>query len=195
MAKTPVAAVGFRVKSGWATAVLVAGSVDAPRALARSVVELSDPKFPESRQPYHASTGKKETNAAKLRARIKVVKRAAGRSVRELIDTHRSLAGRLHGAGLVVGSLIEPEAISNPHIRAHAYEGQLFRTVLAEALGECGLRCRVVTERSVYVEAAAALKRTPVALKRTIDAMGRELGRPWGANEKMAALAAWMALA
>src|SRR5438046_3000435 len=48
------AAVGFRVKSGWATAVLLVGPARAPRVADRRVIELSDPAVPTSRQPYHA---------------------------------------------------------------------------------------------------------------------------------------------
>ncbi len=188
-------ALGFRVKSGWATAVLLAGRVDAPRVLDRCVVELSDPEFPETRQPYHASTGREETNAAKVKRRVKTVERVANRSVSKLIERYRDRAGRLRGAALVVGSVIKPDSIANPHIRAHAHEGELFRTVLQNSLDACGLRCRVVVERKAYLNAASALERSETELKRALVAMGRSIGRPWGANEKLAALGAWMALA
>ena len=48
------AAIGFTVKSGWACAVLVAGSATSPRVVDSRRVDLSDPAIPESRQPYHA---------------------------------------------------------------------------------------------------------------------------------------------
>ena len=117
------------------------------------------------------------------------------RSVAELVERHRTLAPRLRFAGLVVGSLIEPETIANPHIRAHAYEGKLFRTVLEESLAECGLRCRVVREGDIYAQAVAAIARPEAGLESgTFDAMKRDVGPPWAANEKLAALAAWMML-
>ena len=43
---------GFRIKSGYAIAVVLTGSRQAPVALARRVVELSDPEVAETRQPY-----------------------------------------------------------------------------------------------------------------------------------------------
>lgn len=49
------AAIGLRVKSGWATAVLLAGPIQSPRVLDRRIVELSDPKVPASRQPFHST--------------------------------------------------------------------------------------------------------------------------------------------
>jgi hypothetical protein len=40
----------------------------------------------------------------------------------------------LSEAGLVVGSDSDPAVIMNPHIRVHAAEGRLFRTVIEQAL-------------------------------------------------------------
>jgi hypothetical protein len=195
VSRAQTAAIGFRVKSGWATAVLLSGDPDAPCAVDRSIVELSDETVPQSRQPYHAATGKEETDPAKIRKRIAVVRRAANRSVRELVERHRSLVPGVRGATLIVGSVIDPESIANPHIRAHAYEGQLFRTVVADALDECGVASQVVTEREAYAKGAALLGRSEAAIRTTLDAMRAEMGRPWGADEKLAALAAWMTLA
>src|SRR5205823_11690442 len=41
------ATLGFRVKSGWAAAVLLAGPVESPQLLDRRVVQLCDPAIPE----------------------------------------------------------------------------------------------------------------------------------------------------
>jgi hypothetical protein len=41
--------------------------------------------------------------------------------------------------GIVVGSIIDPATIANPHIRAHAQEGQLFRTVVETAAKKLGI--------------------------------------------------------
>ena len=188
MAKIEAAAIGFRVKSGWALAVLVSGGDGDPRALDRSVVELSDDAFPESRQPYHAATGKEETDDAKIQARLKIVRSVAGRSVAELVERCRNLAPQLGRAALVVGSLTEPMKIANPHIRAHAYEGQLFRTVLQDALRTSGVESSAVLEREIYAQAAARLNRSEADIKRVVDGMGASVGRPWTANEKLAAL-------
>jgi len=194
VAGVEVGASGFRVKSGWATAVLVVGSLDAPRVIERSIVALSDPALPETRQPYHAATGREETDQAKVKRRVKIVQRAARRSVGEWLERQKSMGVRVRGAGLVVGSQIEPGAIANPHIRAHAHEGKLFRTVIVDVLEQCGLRCRILIERNAYADAAAILRRSEAELKRAVTAMGTTIGRPWGANEKLAALAAWISL-
>lgn len=188
-------AVGFRVKSGWAVAVLLSGPSGAPRVLDRHVVDLSDESVPESKQPYHAAMGRLEEDGAKIRQRTKVVQRVAARSVAVLLDEFRAASYAVDKAGLVVGSQIDPRTISNPHIRAHALEGQLFRKVLEDELKTQGLSCLVAVERDAYTRAAEVLKRPEGELKRTLSGLGRQLDGPWRAEEKLAALVAWMALA
>jgi hypothetical protein len=193
--QAPGAALGFRVKSGWACAVVLIGAAQAPQALDRRRLELSDPAIPESLQPYHAAMGKLETDEAKIGQRAQVIERATKQSVAALLDHCRAAGQSLGGAGLVVGSQIDPATIANPHIRAHALEGRLFRSVLQEALQARGLPCTVVVERQAYDRAAAVLGRSAADLKRAVGALGQALSGPWRAEEKLASLAAWMTLA
>jgi hypothetical protein len=193
-AAVPRAAVGFRVKSGWACAVGLVGPASAPVVIDRCRALLSDGEVPESQQPYHAAMGKLEEDAAKIRARTEVVEHAARQSVAALLDRLKAAGYTLYGAGLVVGSQIDPSAIANPHIRAHALEGRLFRTVLQSALEAHGLPCAVHVERGVYAAAAPVLGRPEGDLKLAVAALGRAFGGPWRAEEKLASLAAWLAL-
>jgi hypothetical protein len=189
------AVIGFRVKSGWATAVLVTGSIQSPQVLDRRTIDLCDQTIPESRQPYHAGMGKLETDEDKVARLRQIVRRATNRSVSELIGDYRESAHQVRAAGLMVGSVIDPASVANPHIRAHALEGRLFRTVLEDALASCGLRCLVIVERNMYARAAQVLGRSEHDLKQLLADFGRTLGKPWRADEKAAALAAWLALA
>jgi hypothetical protein len=189
------AAIGLRVKSGWATAVLVGGAIPAPQVFDRRTIDLCDPAIPESRQPYHAGMGKLETNEAKVATLRNVILQATNGSVRELVGDYRKSGYHLRAVGLVVGSLINPARVTNPHIRAHALEGRLFRTVLEEAMQSQGLSCSVIMERNIYTRAAEVLQRSADDLRRCVTALGRSLGQPWRADEKVAALAAWLALA
>ena len=145
--KETKAAVGFRVKSGWATAVLLVGRIETPQALGRRIVVLSDPDLPETQQPYHAGMGLLEEDEATINSRTAIVQRVAALSVKATLDDFATAGHWILRAGLVVGSLTNPRSISNPHIRAHALEGQLFRRVLAGALEAHGLLCSVVLER------------------------------------------------
>jgi hypothetical protein len=189
------AVLGFRVKSGWATAVLLAGTLQSPQAIFRRIVELSDAGVPETKQPYHAGMGILEEDEAKIRRRTAIVERAAKSSVAGLVEQCRAAGYVVRSAGLVVGSQIDPAKIANPHIRAHALEGRLFRSVLGDALKAHGISSLVVTERDIYLQAAALLAQTESKLKRRLAELGRALDGPWRAEEKLAALAAWMRLA
>ena len=189
------AAIGFRVKSGWATAVLLVGPARAPRVADRRVIELSDPAVPTSRQPYHEVMDAAPAQGAKLERRLRsVVARITRRSVRRLLQEYRSTGHAVRRVALVVGSDIDPARIANDHIRAHALEGRLFRTALERACRAFGLRASVLVEREAYPEGATALRRSESQVKRAVKELGRAIDGPWRADEKTAALAAWMTL-
>jgi hypothetical protein len=187
-------ALGFRVKSGWASAVLLGGNADSPQLLDRQRVELCDPEVPASHQPYHAAMGKLQTDEDRIQRLRKVIARAAHKSVTNLLAQWRSADRPLQGAGLVVGSEGDPSRITNPHIRAHALEGQLFRTVLKDALASHEIQCQVFVERTLYEQGAAMLEQPQEKLRRLVTSLGAGQGGPWRADEKAAALAAWLAL-
>jgi hypothetical protein len=115
--------------------------------------------------------------------------------VRTLVEELRSRAGGLRGAAIVAGSDTDPAKIANPHMRAHASEGRLFPDLVEEALAACGLDCRRLVERELHGAAGKALGLPSGQVTRALAAMGRRVGPPWRAQEKAAALAAWMLLA
>jgi hypothetical protein len=186
-----VTGVGFRVKSGYAIAVVLSGPATAPAAVSRHVVELSDPDVEETRQPYHSRFGEAEEDERAIAKRVKIIERAAARSVDALLAAAPSPP---RAAGLVVGSVIDPATVGNQHIRAHANEGRLFRTVLQEALSRRDIACAIVVEKTLAETARAALKRSDDDIKRSLAAFGKVLGSPWRGDEKAAATAAWMSL-
>src|SRR6267143_2949189 len=132
--KPQTAALGFRVKSGWAVAVLLKGPVRSPQLCDVRQIDMSDPQFPETKQPYHAAMGKLETDRRKINRHVDVVRRIAEESIATLLASYRQNGYTITRAVLAVGSQVDPDSIANPHIRAHAFEGQLFRAVLEEAL-------------------------------------------------------------
>jgi hypothetical protein len=156
--KVQTAALGFRVKSGWAAAVLLNGPASSPRLSDVRRIELSDPRLPETRQPYHAAMGKLEMETRKVNRRIDAVRRIAKKSIATLLAGYRGKRYTVKYASLVVGSQIDPDSIANPHIRAHAFEGQLFRFVIEEALQTHRIRTDILIERDAYRQAAAKLK-------------------------------------
>ena len=192
--KPAKAALGFRVKSGWAVAILIGGSVRSPQLRDSCLMNLSDPRDPATRQPYHAAMGKLETDAVKLKDRTQSVRRATEKSIVDLLKRYIDKGCAIHRAGLVVGSVIDPDSIANPHIRAHALEGRLFRMTLAAALQARRIRCAIFTERDAYRSAAKTLRKSPAQIKCTVTNLGRFANGPWRAEQKLAALAAWASL-
>src|SRR5437016_5594444 len=118
------------------------------------------------------------------------VRRVTRRSLARLLARYRVQGRTVRGLALVVGSVIDPASIGNDHIRAHALEGQLFRTALERAARRGRVPCATHVERGLYEAAAARLKRTPAELKRRVAELGWAVAGPWRAEEKTATLAA-----
>src|SRR5438132_1703091 len=185
---------GFRVKSGSAVSILIDGSVRSPHLCESQVINLSDPRNPETRQPYHAAMGVLETNASKLERRMQSIRRATEKSIVDLFKRCTDNGYAIRRAALVVGSVIDPDSIANPHIRAHALEGRLFRTTLEAALQSRGIQCAIFIEHDTYPTASNLLRQSRTQIQRTLAHLGRSVNGPWRADEKLAALAAWMSL-
>jgi hypothetical protein len=192
--KAEIPGIGFRVKSAWAPVVLLTGPVRSPQVHDVARVDLSDPRLPEMRQPYPAPMGKREADKPTVNQRVRVVRRVAQESISRLLASYHRRGNRIRRASLVVGSEIDAASIPNPHIRAHAFEGQLFRSVVEDALHAHDIRTAIFLERDAYSKAATQLKKSSTDVRRTIQNIGRFTDGPWRAEQKLAALAAWVAL-
>ena len=189
------AALGFRVKSGWAMVVLVTAS-SPPVVIDRRRIDLSDPAVPASAQPFHAGLDLPGAAAARAVARlVKYVERSSERALLELIEHYRAGGHRLVGAGIVVGSTVDPQTIRNDHIRAHAEEGRLFRVVIEDALKVSRLKSAVTREKDSIGEGRKMLGISEPRLRTELAKMGKAVEGSWRAEEKAATLAALMVLA
>ena len=192
--KAETAALGFRVKSGWAAAVLLNGPIDSPVLRDNLVIDMSDPQVPETREPYHATFGQLETDAKKTNRRRDMVQRVTRQSITSLLAHYRRKSYTIARACLVVGSQLDPATIANPHIRAHALEGQLFRSVLEQALKAHNIRTGILVEREAYARAAAQLRKSIDEVSNMTQQFRGSTDGPWRVEQKLAALAAWSAL-
>lgn len=192
--KAETAAPGFRIKSGWAAVVLLTGPIGSPALRDNRMIDLSDPRVSETRQPYHATFGQLETDAKKAARRTGIVHRITAQSITDLLSDYRGKGYSITGASLVIGSQLDPASIANPHIRAHALEGQLFRSAVEEALNAHGIRTLILLERDAYARATAQLKKSSDDMRQTIQDLGRSTEGSWRAEQKVAALGAWLAL-
>jgi len=185
-------AFGFTVKSGWAAAVVVDRSADSPAAVASRRIELSDPSDAHARQPYHAAAGTARKPGPQLDKLIAAVETFGRQSVAAFIRELEKTGRRFDGAGIVVGSLIDPADIANDHIRIHALEGQLFRGIVKAATDRRNLASFVWRARDLYGFAATSLKRSESDVRQTMNGLSRPVDAPWRAEQKAAALAAWV---
>jgi hypothetical protein len=174
--------------------VLLRGSKSALELCWSETIQLCDPRHPETQQPYHAAMGELETDEIKLNQRIEVVCRITEQAIVDLVKRCATDGRAVRRAALVIGTVIaHKESIANPHIRAHAFEGRLFRKTLEAALQAQGIRGAVYRERDTYGTATKSLRQSSERIKRALNKLGpRENG--WRADQKLAASAARLVL-
>ena len=192
------AALGFRVHSGWAAAVVVSGSLDAPVVVDRRKIQLVKIFSYTFRQPYHTAEKMPRQDAGKfIRSIQSEAKRLALSALRSL---QRDLAEGdfklVCGALLLASGRALPalEQILVSHALIHTADGELFRDSLRAACARFALPLQGIREKELIATASKAFGLQTAALKRRIAALGKPLGPPWSQDEKFAALAAWLSL-
>jgi len=140
---------GVRVKSGWASAVLVGCPAGEPVVLDSRRLELADPATPATTQPYHAARGTAQLDQAVIATLIEQIERSAAHSIGEALAAYRAAGLTPRGAAVIGTSDRDPETITNPHIRVHALEGRLFRRVVTEALTGAGIPTTYLLEQDL----------------------------------------------
>jgi hypothetical protein len=193
------AALGFRTHSGWAAAVAVAGSPGRPVILERRRIETADIAIEGSKQPYHAAEGSDVEIAEAWiqecrRTSMLLAKRAVGAMAAQLKQNGFTVAG----VGILFASgreLPDLAAILRSHALIHTAEGEFFREVLVRACDDSALPVTKLKEREAWDRGALVFRLTSTDLQRRIGELGKSVGPPWRQDHKLAALAAWIALA
>lgn len=192
------AAVGFRVHSGWAAAVTMSGSRDAPVVVDRRNIQLVKTYTYTYRQPYHTAKEMVRQDAAKFIRGVKSdAKRLGVSSLRALRKDLAEGDFKIVRGVLLLASgrpLPEIEQILASHALIHTADGELFRDSLRAACGLCDLPVEGVREKELFATASKVLAIQPAVLKRRLAGLGKALGPPWSADEKFAALAGWLTL-
>jgi hypothetical protein len=93
--------------------------------------------------------------------------------------------------GAMPGSL---EQIRAAHPRIHTAEGCFYRDALLAAAEAMGLVARVLPPKELESAAATVMRLARAQVPGLLTDAGRIVGRPWGKDQKMAALAAWVML-
>ena len=193
------AALGLRAHSGWAVLVAIGGPLSAPAVIARSRIELVRPEIPRSAQPYHAAAEMQLADAEAFLARCAqaahtLAATAIGEALADL--SARGLRPAACAVLLAAGRpLPNLPSILASHPAIHTAEGEFFRNALKSAAGSHGLAVTGIKERELLTRAAARLRISADRLTRRAAEMGKTCGPPWRQDEKLSALAAWLALA
>jgi hypothetical protein len=163
-----VTAAGFRVKTGRAIVIVLD---DEQRFVARREIALVDPRVPETAEPHHAVMHLPWRDAQlAVKPFEEAIVRVADDELRKLVDEFG-----IDCVGVAGAPDRDPGKVGNEHIRAHSAEGMLFRQAVEAAARHAGLPCITISDRE-----------TPPALKE----LGSKAGRPWRADERLAAHAA-----
>ena len=187
--------IGLRAKTGRAIAVVLGGSSRTRVVLLKTEIKLVDPKVPGTAQPYHEVMDLPwEQSQRAVRKYAAAIERTAKKALKKLIEEQQSNGRKIAGVGIVGAPDRELGRIGNPHIRAHAAEGVLFRRVLDLAAQSNGLKWQVFSDRNFDEAMAGKLGAKYARVKRTLSELSRSVPSPWRSDEKQAAMAAWLVL-
>jgi hypothetical protein len=192
------AALGFRVHSGWAAAVVLCGPLDAPVVVDRRKIQLVKIFSYTFRQPYHTAKKMQRQEAIKfIRGVQSDAKRLALSALRSLQTDLAEVDFKLVRSALLLASgraLPALEQILASHALIHTADGELFRDSLRAACALFRLPVQGIREKELFATASKAFGLQPAVLKRRVAAFGKSLGPPWSQDEKYAALGAWLSL-
>ena len=195
---TQRAAIGFKLHTGWAALVAVAGDPDRIQVLLRRRIELLPPNSSISRFVYHAASEMPLAQATELVERgTQAAQEAACLAVTDAVEELSSRGIRIDVCGVLSGSTVVPNdlaAILRSHPLIHSAEGLLFQNAIVSACEGRGLTVVLMREREVWVRAAAAWDITEPGLQKNVAALRKTLGPPWSADYKVATAIALLAL-
>lgn len=195
MSKSNVVTIGLRAKTGRAIAVVLGGTKDAPVVISKTEFKLTDPNIPETFQPYHEVMDLPwEQSQKAVLTFTRPIEVVARKALATMIKELQTGGFAVKKVGIVGSKDRDLARIGNYHIRAHAAEGILFRSVLELAATANKVKSRSFSDRELEGIAALELEFQSSVLKRRLNELGKPLAPPWRGDEKQAAVAAWLML-
>jgi hypothetical protein len=161
-------AIGVTVHTGWGACLIVGGTLRNPEIVNNKVIELLDDR---ERFCYHRAAEMKPELVQEWLTRVRAKALARARS-----ELSPLLAEHVRCGAIVAreGILTDLDKVLATHARIHSAEGVLYRDVFREA---CQVPCRIIPPASL-----------------DISAVGKLATKPWGRDQKLAALAAWQVM-
>ena len=193
------AALGVRAHSGWAAVIVLAGTAEEQEIIDRRRIELRKPGDENARFPFHhVETWKRDRAKAFIRSCSESSNGYALTALSDIVADLKKRSLVLSGCDLLSASgrtLPDLANILASHSLIHTAEGEFFRDAIANACAKKKIAVSRVKEREALTWAAARLGLTDARLKLKMDALGKPLGPPWTADQKLATAAALLVLA
>jgi len=195
---TQRAALGFKLHTGWAALVAVAGDPERIQVLLRRRIELLPPNSAIPRFVYHAASEMPLARATELvQSGREASLQAASLAVQDAVEELSARGIRIDVCGVLAGSTVVPKdlaAILRSHPMIHSAEGALFQGAIVSACESRGLTVVLAREREIWMRAAAAWGITESGLRKNVDGLRKSLGPPWSADHKVSTAIALLAL-
>lgn len=192
------AALGFRLHTGWAVVVAVAGVPGKFQVLLRRRIELLPPGDSVPRFVYHKAAELPPSQAAELVERAETISHETARiAMKEVLGHLRPLDVVVKAAGIPCGSRPTPKdlpAVLRSHPLIHTAEAALFQRAITAACENCGLTVLLAREREIWLNAASTWRLKEGALRKQVDGLRKSVGAPWGSDQKLATAFALLAL-
>jgi len=192
------AALGFRLHTGWAALVAIAGVPGKFQVVLRRRVELLPRGDSVPRFVYHKAAELPPPQAAELVRRAETASEESARAaVKEVLDHLHSLAVAVKAAGIPSGSRPVPSELSavlRSHPMIHTAEGALFQRAVTSACQSHDLAVFSVREKEVWQNAASRWNLKEQELRQQVDGLRKSVGAPWGTDQKTAMAFALLAL-
>ena len=186
---------GLKAHSGWAALVALGKNGRDYTVVDRSRLELVEEEW--AKQPYHAAEELEPKKARDVVKRgIDAAHRVARRALKAALKRERDRGNDVVACAVLVGNRMPDwsvEQILAVHFRMHQAEGVLFRDALVAAAKASELKVVTLPEKTLLQKAEKSLRTPASELLKTVSALGKSAGPPWGKDQKDAALAALVA--
>jgi hypothetical protein len=179
--------------------VVLSDAAAALTVLARARIDMIDEHDGDSKQPYHAVEFLcVEEAAGRLQGYLHVATTMAGAAIAGQCEALKERGYRVNSVGILDSAGRKASALSSilsSHALIHAADGDHFRNALCAAAEGQGLRVSRIQTRALEEHAADQLHLPRERMLDSVNDLGRQVGPPWGADQKKAALLAWTLLA
>ena len=187
------AALGFKVRTGKATVIAVGGKADAPAILVKALAQVAF-TFEEGAMFTSRRKSRSQPHAYSWETENAPSSRGPAKRLARIIDTDIEIVAAILAAP-PPKALPPLESILKSHPLVHAAEGELYRRVFADACSALGAQPQRVPAEALTGRVGKAVGLSADKGRLALAAMGKASGKPWAAEQKEAALAAWLALA